>query len=537
MNDIQYFELHKNVKRKYLAKGKNYITFDESWCICNSFNEIFFATEDFKECLKKCFNISLGENTEKVIKLTIGEVDENSFEIVVEDKVVEFIASNKFMLVQALYYAEDLMKQFGDGSLEKKHFSVKRKILNRIATSSLENGEITEEYANILLHYGYNGVILFSHSAESLEILRSVGLKAFLQSNEKEYFSLYDGAISEEGEILFLEGITDKISSLKKTDKKIVVLSYDEGQAIERDGVSFVTKSGSVIMSQPSDLFKQLYEIARNRGIEVWVQNYACGKTEEIPSIPFIPAMMQWFMRWNHLSEYEIRCTVESGKTGFIPSIVGEFAKAQSFSPCDEGGICIQKIAALHFGAENTEKVMMAFKKVTDGVNFLVYNNADEEGPLLFGPAYPLVNNKIYHYDFENNDITYETDLNLKAADCFNKASLILSHIENEEAKQLSYILAFLVNILVTCANTKRWYRRIAVLETTDADYKKKFLYEQLLKIGEQEIKNAYDTAEILINAPFLEGSNAEYLCTADALEAKIKLTEKAVEEIRKKIL
>ncbi len=536
MKDLQYFELHKMVKRKYLAKGKNYITFDESWSIENTNLPVLFATEDFKECLKKSFEITLGENTDKKIKFSEKDMAENSFEITVTDNEVAFSAANNFMLVQALFYAEDLMKQYGDGSLEKKTYTVSTKIKERIATSALEIDEFTKEYVNVLLHFGYTGAILYSHNAESLNNLREKGMKVYLFSDESDYFELYDGVISEKGNILSLENIEDKIAAIKATDKKTVILSFDEGQAIERDGVDFITKQGSLVMAQPSDLFRSLFDEAKKKGIKIWVLNYGAGKTEEVPAMPYIPAMMQWFMRLNSLNEFDIDCTVESGRVGFIPSIVGEFTKAMNYVPCDEGGICIQKLASMHFGAENTEKVMMAFKKATDGVNYLIYNYADFDGPLQFGPAYPLINGDLYEYDFENNDITLETDINLKAADCFNKASMILSHIENDEAQQMSCILAFLVNTLVTCANTKRWYRRIDALKKTDADYKQNFLYEQLLKIGEQEIKNAYDTADILIKAPFLEGSNTEFLCTANALDAKIRLTENALNEIRKKI-
>ena len=163
-------------------------------------------------------------------------------------------------------------------------------------------------------------------------------------------------------------------------------------------------------------------------------------------------------------------------------------------------------------------------------------NDADFDGPLQFGPAFPLINGNLYEYDFSRFDGALESDINMKACDGFNKAALILSHIENEEAKELSVILNFLVNTLVTSANAKRWYRRIEAINESDADYKKQFLYSQMVKIGEQEIKNAYETAELLIKAPYLSGNNFDELCTPNALEAKIKLTENAVNEIKKKL-
>ncbi|MBR6764957.1 MAG: hypothetical protein IKM06_00590, partial [Clostridia bacterium] len=197
--------------------------------------------------------------------------------------------------------------------------------------------------------------------------------------------------------------------------------------------------------------------------------------------------------------------------------------------------IASQKLVTMHYGAENSEKIMMAFKKVTDGVSWLVYNDADKEGPMQFGPAYPLICGEIYDYDFSSFDITFETDINLKAADSFNKAAMILSHIENTDIREIEYILRFMVNTLVTCANTKRWYRRYYTLKSVNDDYKKKFLYDQMVKIGEEELKNANDTADILICAEYLAYNNFEDIITPNALDAKIKLTQAAITEIKKK--
>ena len=538
MNDLEYFELHKYVKRDLLAKGKNYITFDEEWCIENK-PSIDYAIEDFKMCLLKSFGVELSNSGSKFISFEIDNTFDENFCIKVCDDNVKFVAKDEQSLVQALYYAEDIMKKFGDASLEKKDYIVTTKIAHRIATSSLEGGSYTEEYINILLHYGYSGIILYKHDECTLELAKKYGVKAYLFDEKND--SAYDGFITdgydENSDGIFYTAFWDnKVEKINKLNKKsTVILSFDGGQCIEKDGVSFSTIPGSAAMAQPSDSFIECYNAAKERGLNIWVLNFAGGRTSEFGSIPYIPAMMQWFMRSEALKEYEVCATVESDRYGFIPSIVGEFAKAQNFSPCDEGGICIQKIAAMHFGVKNVENVMMAFKKVTDGVNFLLYNDADYEGPLQFGPAYPLVNSNVYRYDF-SKDITLETDVNMNAAACLNKAAMILGHIENDEAKALKSILDFAVNTLVTCANTKRWYRRLDVINKTNEEYKKNFLYEQLIKIGEQELKNAFETADILINAPYLQGNNTEALCTADALDAKIKLTQKALDEIRKKI-
>ena len=234
--------------------------------------------------------------------------------------------------------------------------------------------------------------------------------------------------------------------------------------------------------------------------------------------------------------EFDISATVETSKYGFLPSIVAEFTKGQLYVDALDGGVYLQQLAGEHFGNENIEKIVMVFKKLSDAANYLIINKADISGPLMFGPAYPLTDSEIYDFPFAQKDITYETDCNLKAADCFNRAAAILSHIDNENAKELMYICLFAVNSLVTSANAKRWYRRLFASKTMDLDFKKKFVLEQMVKIGEEEIANANDTLEILENAPYLWGNRFEELCSVDALETKIILTRRAITKIKEQI-
>ncbi len=546
---FDYFELHKNCKRTYLAKGKNYITFNEDWCIKNASFVHEFAINDFNECLLKSFDTKLGENTDKIIDFKLVDGLEHGYKITVKENSVTFVASEKSALVQAIFYAEDLMKLYGDASLEIKEHTVTPVVWPRLVTSSLDGGKYTKEYLNAILHYGYNGIIVYFDDELTLNLAKEMGiLTYYCGENADKFNDKYDGVILEDIPCEFNKNniystlnwnvsCEEKLEILKKLPKdSTVILSFDEGQNIEKDGMNFLTKSGSLVMNQPSDYFKKALNILKQNNVNVIASFCGGGTTNEVATMPYVPAMMQWFMRVQAFKELGILATLESERYGFIPNIVAEFTKLQLLSPCDEGGIAIQKIAATHFGPENVEKVMMAFKKITDGVNWLVFNDADYIGPLQFGTAFPLINGNLYEYDFSSFDGALESDINMKACDGFNKASLILSHIENNEAQELSVILNFLVNTLVTCANAKRWYRRIEAINESDADYKKQFLYSQMVKIGEQEIKNAYETAELLIKAPYLSGNNFDELCTPNALEAKIKLTENAVNEIKKKL-
>jgi len=550
MSYFDHFEFHKNYKRKYLAKGSNYITFSEEWRILKTELPISFAIDDFNACLNKSFGVTLNENGEKYIDFEIENGLEHKFKIIVTENFVKFVASDYAGIVQAIYYAEDLMRQFGDASLQIKEYFITPVVWPRLVTSSLDGGVYNKEYLNVILHYGYNGVIFYYHDENALKNAKDMGLMVYYGGEDDSFLNLYDGVIIEDipqkfelNENLIYSSLywniptNEKIKLIKSMpENSNLILSFDSEQVIEKDAIEYKTESGALVMNQPSEDFIKCLEVAKENNINIIASTNGCGRTNEFGTVPYIPAMMQWFMRSQSIKQMGVKATIESERYGFIPNIVAEFSKHQSLLPCDEGGICIQKIASMHFGAENVEKVMMAFKKITDGVNWLVFNDADKQGPLQFGPAYPLINGNLYEYDFDKNDSALETDINMKACDALNKASLILSHIENDEAKELSYILSFAVNTIVTCANAKRWYRRICAIEKTDAEFKKNFLYTQMVKIGEQELKNAYETIELLINAPYLAQNNFEPLCTAQAIETKTKLTQKALNEIKKKI-
>ena len=552
MDDLKYYKLHKYCKNQFLAKGKNTVLLSNAWSIECDIESISFALDDFKEFLNISFEITLGEKCNKTVSLKLKEGFNNGFSIQCDENSINVYASTEAALVQGLYYMEDIMRQKGDGVWEIGEISIFPEIFPRLTFSALEYGKYNEEYLNILLHFGFNGVIFNEHSPKDLESARKMGMLVYIYDCEdKSVFSSYDGVIltkkPQSYDLSIFEGIKKVFCDLYwETDEKeyeaiikalpsdsILLTSFDGGQAIEKNGVEIVTNNGALIMAQASDKFTSTKKI--NEDIEIWASTSAGGNTGEIGGVPYIPAMMQWFLRSEELKTHKINGSVDAWFGGFIPSIVGEFFKAQNLSVRDEGGICIQKLAGIHYGLKNTEKVMMAFKLISDGVNFFTFNNEDYEGPLAFGPAYPLIDGDVYKYDF-SKDITLEIDNILNSANCFNRAAAILSYIEDAEAQSLKNILLFIVNTLVTCANTKRWYRRIYTIKETDLDFKKKFLYEQLIKIGEEEIKNALETSEILLNEPYLTGNNFESLCSVNALETKVDLTQKAVSEFKKKL-
>ncbi|MBR2861765.1 MAG: hypothetical protein IKB86_08010 [Clostridia bacterium] len=549
-------KIHSYRKNENLARKTNAVYFDDSWSVVlPDFADkvLKAACEDFSEYFSDSFDLKLGNSTDKRITFALCE-GEYSFRISVSENEVKISAKETFLLAQGLFYCEDLMNLCGQPCLEKKDFNLTQRVRDRLVY--LGEFDNFDEYILKLLHFGYNGIIFDSYEKEFVKTAKEYGFKTFmfLIDNEGLPFDEFDGIILQEEptekDLISFKGknviySTEFWSGNFEAQKEIlaglpqnatVLVPFDANQLIEKDGVKCITKSGSLIQPSASQYFEQIYAFCREQGINVMAITFSAGRTNEFGSIPYIPAMMQWLLRNEALKDFDVAATVESGKYGFIPSIVAEFTKGQLYFEALDGGIYLQQLAGEHFGNENIEKIVMVFKKLSDAANYLIINKADISGPLMFGPAYPLTDSEIYDFPFAQKDITYETDCNLKAADCFMRASAILSHIDNKNAKELMYICLFAVNSLVTSANAKRWYRRLYASKTMDLDFKKKFVLEQMVKIGEEEISNAFDTLEILEKAPFLCGNKFEELCSVDALEAKVTITRKAIQKIKEQI-
>ncbi len=545
---IHMFEVHRIRLRDSAEMMQNAVRIDGTWsvaCDCGH-PAVEHALDDYRKYFEESFGFLLAQSGDKTFSVLLDEAMGNSFGIDVSDEDITFIGGTYETIVQAIFFSEDVMNGTGIAALEKKSYRVSPEIFPRITASGLGINEFSPEYMNILLHNGYNGIIFYDTVPfeNSAQIAKEYGLLTYLVTENIETYENIDAVIYEkEPDELSIRAAhahkcifsaeywqNDFIGLLPQN--ATVLLSFDEGQTISREGVDTVTKHGSLLSDKASDKFVKMKTEAESKGITVWASTASAGRTSELPTIPFVPAMNIWSKRTASLLEQKVAGTVESGYYGFVPSIVGEFIKAKLLSPCNDD--CLNRLCIEHYGQANVDKMMTVFKKISDGVSCLFADAADISGPLAYGPAYPLVCDAIYAFPFDKKDVTYEIDMMLRAADGFNKAAMILKNIENDEAKALRVMCAFAVNTFVTCANVKRWYRRIAVLQAESTDYKRKFLIEQMMKIGNEEIRNATDTAELIFEMPELGEAFGEQLSTINDLEAKISLTQSAMQTLHK---
>lgn len=583
------------VKNKILARRINCVTLDNTWCLkMPEEGPAALALLDFKEYLQESMNIVLGEETEKIFSVSIRPELENAYEILVSDSSVTFCGGSEAAVVQAVFRAEDLMNRLGGPYLEKKQHSYSPVVFPRLVSSGIGENVYPKEYLNLILHHGYNGILITADGSETdfpqislahergllvfAEIafacedpnvfvtLAGMGFDGFLFGRAVAKKHIFSGEYAEfllkisqavraehpKAELVLDISAwsdvpeTDKLNLIKKLPEPMIVLaSFDGGQTLTREDVSIKTHPNTLALAEASETFLKEYRAAQEKGLRVWAATCASGRTDDFGLIPYIPAMMQWLLRIDALKNLSVAGTVETGAYGFFPSIISAFSKEQLLSPCSEAGVCIQQLAGQHYG--NTEKMMFVFKKLSDGVNFLLPSQADIEGPFLYGPAFPLLTKRqeqllaeedFYSYPFAKKDITLEVDCLLKAAESFDKAASILGNMktENGAVAELYAICTLLTNTLITCVNAKRWYRR-RYASNKEEGFKKRFLMEQMAYIAQQEIQNARESAELIAEYPFLSGNKKHgALCSLEKLEQKIRYTEASMQELKENL-
>lgn len=399
-------------------------------------------------------------------------------------------------------------------------------MVKRICTVR-QNGK--EDFERIIA-LGYTGVVFFEPEDSGIELANGLGLETYADSPKASF--LFFNSVSEENiqktqdreAVFYLPDIADYdenilISRLPKNSG--VLIPFEARQNVKREDASVKASFGAVAVCEPADELKNFISLAKKADIKVYVQNFLGGKTEEMPV--YIPALMQWMLRKQSCDALICDGFVESGADGFEENIVTEFV-SRLYKSSDAPGLCLAKLAGEKY-KENGQKMIMAFKYASDGANFILPEAADVNGPFAFSASYPLVEDAIYDFPFDKKDVTLEIDSLLRAKENFIKAANTATGIDGE----IEGICRFISSTLETAINAKKWYRRLYAAKKEKQNVRKKFLFEQMVNIAKRELENTQVCAEILFNNPTI----AQSACGINAIEAKIRLTEAAAQNLK----
>lgn len=381
---------------------------------------------------------------------------------------------------------------------------------------------------------GYDGIVFSEFDEEGEKFAQSENLETYSPSEFSSGFYCEDPekAVNfQKPTLVGFNGISEFFDKVKELPRgTAVILPFESGQEIERDGATVSADFGAVAVSEPSDKLKEIIGKLHLLGLKVYVRTYLSGRTDEFATVPYIPSMMQWMLRKQSCDSLDCDGFLETGYYGFSENPVAEYI-SRLYASGEDGGRCLAKYTGEKYG-KDAQKMIMAFKYASDGANYILPERADVVGPFAFSSAYPLTCENIYGFPFNEKDVTLQIDSLKKAQDSFLKASSQAKDIDGD----VYAVCAFIACTLETACNAKKWYRRLDRLNRESQKVRKKFLMEQMVAIGKREIENAIKCGEIIFLKPSLTSNGYEDLCGIEKLEAKIKLTEQAIAQLKIKI-
>lgn len=162
----------------------------------------------------------------------------------------------------------------------------------------------------------------------------------------------------------------------------------------KRNGLDAPTADYSLSFVGPGSYFRTEAEAAHRRGLTLFAQANAGGRTWDFGTAPYEPFPMQWRRRWEALVKahdaWGLSGIMENHHYGWSPTFIAELEK-EAYT---EGGLPfdahLRAIAARDFGAENAEKAVAAWAKWSEAITDYVATDLNQYGPFRCGPAYPF---------------------------------------------------------------------------------------------------------------------------------------------------
>ena len=379
----------------------------------------------------------------------------------------------------------------------------------------------------------------------------------------------------EDADIVFWTynwGYVDKehrIELLKNIPTDITLLvTFEMFEQVKTGNVTSTCVDYTLFFEGPGKYFISEAEIAHERGIKLYTMCNTGGLTWDIGVIPYEPTPYQWMNRYKGLHEarekWGLSGLMESHHYGWCPSFIGELVKWSYWSPSPSSDEVLRMIAERDFGKENIDKVIEAWKDWSEGIRNYVSTNEDQYGPFRIGPSYPLVfrrnveipsvpyakfgGNRICYPEYTSKDngrsslLQYRLPAELerleKMREYFRKGTEILESTFvslPEKRKQNAFNMInlgkFIINCVTTTIHAKKWHMLKAKLFLETDEAKIIEYVDQMIEIGQDEIKNAEATIP-LVKADSRLGwePSMEYMTDEAHLKWKMKQVKLTIE-------
>ena len=149
----------------------------------------------------------------------------------------------------------------------------------------------------------------------------------------------------------------------------------------------------SVAFEGPGDYFISEAEVAKERGIRLYTQANAGGRTWDFGTMTFEPFPQQWMRRYQAMREcnkkYNLIGVMECHHFGFWPSFITRIEKFAFEKFSDSSDKILSKVVD-EFSEGQTEEILKAFNYWSEAIRLYMPTDDEQYCAMRVGPAYPL---------------------------------------------------------------------------------------------------------------------------------------------------
>ncbi|MBQ8426287.1 MAG: hypothetical protein IJX16_00795 [Clostridia bacterium] len=357
--------------------------------------------------------------------------------------------------------------------------------------------------------------------------------------------------------------LVKKVIYKYKPDADIVFWTYNWGWAPEKERIELInklptdisllvtfemfqnlpTKYGitervcdySVAFEGPGDYFLSEAKAAKSRGIRLYTQANAGGRTWDFGCMAYEPFPQQWMRRYQAMREcnekYNLTGVMECHHFGFWPSFITKIEK-KAFEYYSDSPEKILNDVVAEFSEGETERCLEALNYWSEAIRLYMPTDDEQYCAMRIGPAYPLALgifprapkslmeeevmfgggiNEEYHMQsgrksaeglFTLHSVRMRVEMKIlaDAIKLVKKGINILKSLKNKnkQIKRLINMGEYMVACFTTDINVKKMYIYRQRLFIASSNKEVKSIIDGIRKLGAKEIKNSEKALKIV---------------------------------------
>lgn len=359
-------------------------------------------------------------------------------------------------------------------------------------------------------------------------------------------------------------GLVKKVIRKHKPNADVVFWTYNWGWAPEKERIELIDKlptdisllvtfemfqniptnygitervcDYTVAFAGPGDYFLSEAKAAKRRGIRLYTQANAGGRTWDFGTMPFEPFPQQWMRRYQEMrkcnKEYNLSGVMECHHFGFWPSFITKIEKMAYEYNSDTPQNILNRVLD-EFSDGQAEKCLKAFELWSRAINIYMPTDDEQYCAMRVGPAYPLAlglfpkapkslqqdNNLLFgdgiceEYHLQSGRKSSEGKFTLHSVRMRTEMKMLSDAIKLiadgikifKSIKQKNKFINKIINMgeyIIACfttdINVKKMYILRQKLFIAESNKKVAKIISDIKKLGESEIKNSEKALKIV---------------------------------------